>query len=160
MGANRDMALERWQSEIDRQLEKMMDEGGFKNLPGEGKPLNLGDETYVPDEMRMAYRILAQNDMAPDWILMGKDVEQSAQKLRSSIATHLRIYRDALAHAEKSGSVAYRQNADGVWESAKRSLAVLVKEHNNMVLSFNLKVPKGIAHQAMFDLDKEIAKQK
>ena len=154
------MALERWQSELDREIARMMNEGEFKNLPGEGKPLNLGDETYVPDDMRMAYRILAQNDMAPDWILVGKELEQSAQKLRNSIATHLRVYREALAHAEKSGSATYRQNADGVWANAKKSLEAQTKEHNNLVLTFNLKVPKGIAHHVLFNLDKEIAKQR
>ncbi|HRF99424.1 MAG TPA: DUF1992 domain-containing protein, partial [Aggregatilineales bacterium] len=68
------------------------------------------DEAYVPDDMKMAYRILAQNDMAPDWIMMAKDIEQSAQKLRSSIANHLRVYRDAVAQAQRIGSSAYRQN--------------------------------------------------
>jgi hypothetical protein len=154
------MALERWQSELDREIARMMNEGEFKNLPGEGKPLNLGDETYVPDEMRMAYRILAQNDMAPDWILVGKELEQSAQKLRNSIATHLRVYREALAHAEKTGSATYRQNADGVWANAKKSLEAQTKEHNNLVLTFNIKVPKGIAHHVLFNLDNEIAKQR
>ncbi len=154
------MALERWQSELDREIARMMNEGEFKNLPGEGKPLNLGDETHVPDDMRMAYRILAQNDMAPDWILVGKELEQSAQKLRNSITTHLRVHREAVAHAEKMGSGTYRQNADGVWASAKKSLEAQTKEHNNLVLSFNLKVPKGIAHHVLFHLDNEIAKQR
>lgn len=152
--------MERWQSEIDRELEKMLNQEDAKNLPGAGKPLNLGDETYVPDEMRMAYRILAQNDMAPDWVMMSKDIEQSAQKLRNSIVTHLRVYREALANAQKTNSATYRQNAEGVWQNAQKSLETQVKAHNDMVLSFNLKAPKGVHHHVLFDLVKEIAKQK
>ncbi len=152
--------LERWQSEIDRELEKLMNQEDIKSLPGTGKPLNLNDEAYVPDDMRMAYRILAQNDMAPDWIMMAKDIEQSMSRLRGSIANHLRVYRDAVTQAQKMGSSAHLQNAEGVWNNAKKSLQAQVKQHNDMVLSFNLKAPKGIAHHAIFDLDKEIEKQK
>ncbi|HRF98633.1 MAG TPA: hypothetical protein PLZ51_25670, partial [Aggregatilineales bacterium] len=78
----------------------------------------------------------------------------------NSIATHLRVYREALTHAEKTGSATYRQNADGVWSNAKKSLETQTKEHNNLVLTFNLKVPKGIAHHVLFNLDNEIAKQR
>lgn len=152
--------MERWQSEIDRELEKMLNQEDVKNLPGAGKPLNLGDETYVPDEMRMAYRILAQNDMAPDWVMMSKDIEQSVQKLRGSIANHWRVYQDALANAQRTGSATYRQNAEGVWQNAQKSLEGQVKAHNDMVLTFNLKAPKGVSHHILFDLAKEIAKQK
>jgi DnaJ homolog subfamily C member 28 len=152
--------MERWQSELDRELEKMLNQEDVTNLPGAGKPLNLGDETYVPDEMRMAYRILAQNDMAPDWVMMSKEIEQSVQKLRDSIATHVRAYRDGLAHAQKTGSATYRQNAEGVWQNAQKSLEGQAKAHNDMVLSFNLKAPKGVHHHVLFDLAKESAKQK
>jgi len=152
--------LERWQSEIDRELEKLMNQEDVKNLPGAGKPLNLNDETYVPDDMRMAYRILAQNDLSPEWIMMAKDIEQSVSRLRGSIANHLRVYRDAAIQAQKIGSSAHLQNAEGVWNNAKKSLQSQVKQHNDMVLSFNLKAPKGIAHHVVFDLDKEIEKQK
>ncbi|MCU0481348.1 MAG: DUF1992 domain-containing protein [Anaerolineae bacterium] len=152
--------LERWQSEIDRELEKMLNQEDVQNLPGAGKPLNLGDQTYVPDEMRMAYRILAQNDMAPDWVMMSKDIEQSVQKLRNSIANHWRVYQDAVTQAQKMGSATHCQNAEGVWQNAQKSLEGQVKTHNDMVLTFNLKAPKGIRHHILFDLAKEIAKQK
>ena len=32
--------------------------GELENLPGEGKPLDLGDDPLLPQELRMAWRIL------------------------------------------------------------------------------------------------------
>lgn len=149
--------MDKWQSEFDREMARLMNDGAFDNLPGTGKPLNLADESHVPEELRMAHRILSQNDMAPEWILMAKDIEQSANNLRQSITNHLRQYRDGLARA---GTPQLRQNIEQVWMNAKRQLEGQTKAHNNMVLNFNLKVPAGVPHQLMFDLEREIAKLK
>ncbi len=47
---------------IDKLTEPRMQEavgrGEFDNLPGPGKPLALGDDTFVPPELRVAYRVL------------------------------------------------------------------------------------------------------
>lgn len=147
----------RWQSEIDRAIEKMRDEGAFDNLPGEGKPLNLGDETYVPDEMRMAYRILAQNDMAPDWVILGKEIQQAEEAIRATIARQISHYHEALAQAD---SMIQRQHAESSWSRAYKALEAEVKGHNERVLGFNLKVPRGVAHRPMLDLHQEMAKRK
>ncbi len=149
--------MDKWQSEFDREMTKLMNEGAFDNLPGAGKPLNLTDESHVPEELRMAHRILSQNDMAPEWILLAKDIEQSADHLRQSIKNHLRQYRDGLARAS---TPQLRQNIEQVWMNAKRQLADRIQAHNNLVLNFNLKVPAGIPHKVMFDLEREIAQQK
>ncbi len=47
---------------IDKLAEPRMQEavgrGEFDNLPGTGKPLALDDDTFVPPELRVAYRVL------------------------------------------------------------------------------------------------------
>lgn len=151
------MIMDKWQSELDRQLEKLRQAGAFDNLPGMGKPLNLADESHVPQELRMAYRMLRDNDMAPDWVMLGKDIEQSTKHLRQSITCHLRQYQDGLA---KASTPEHRQNVERVWMNAQHELRSQVKAHNNMVLTFNLKAPAGIRHHILFDLEHEIAQQK
>lgn len=149
--------MDRWQSEFDREISRLMAEGAFDNLPGMGKPLHLMDESHVPEELRLAYRILRDNDLAPDWIMMQKEIQQSAHRLRQGIANHLRQYRDGLAHAH---SLSSRQHVEQVWMKAKRQLEAQVKAHNDLVLNFNLKAPTGVQHHLMFDLEREIARQK
>ena len=34
------------------------DEGVFDNLPGKGKPLQLDDDSGIPEDMRLAFKIL------------------------------------------------------------------------------------------------------
>ena len=42
----------------ERRIEEAMAEGAFDNLPGKGQPLELEDMSNVPEELRMAYKIL------------------------------------------------------------------------------------------------------
>lgn len=39
--------------------------GAFDNLPGKGKPLKFDDETWVPEDLRTAYRILKNAHVLP-----------------------------------------------------------------------------------------------
>ncbi len=39
--------------------------GDFDDLPGAGKPLDLDDDRLIPEELRMAYRILKNAGFAP-----------------------------------------------------------------------------------------------
>ncbi|MCO6411867.1 MAG: DUF1992 domain-containing protein, partial [Thiogranum sp.] len=45
-----------------------MRQGVFDNLPGKGKPLNLNEDPNEPPEMRMATKILKNNELPPPWL--------------------------------------------------------------------------------------------
>ena len=42
----------------EKRIEEALAKGEFDNLPGQGKPLELEDMSAVPEELRMAYKIL------------------------------------------------------------------------------------------------------
>jgi hypothetical protein len=42
----------------EQRITEAMEKGTFDNLPGKGKPLQLDDDSHLPPEQRMAYRIL------------------------------------------------------------------------------------------------------
>lgn len=46
-------------------IEEAIAQGQLDDLPGRGKPLNLDDEETVPEEFRMAYRILKNSGFVP-----------------------------------------------------------------------------------------------
>ena len=54
------LALE-WIAE--RRIEKAVSQGELDNLPGAGRPLELDDDALVPEDMRMAHRILKNADV-------------------------------------------------------------------------------------------------
>lgn len=121
-----------WQSAIDKLLREAQQSEEWKNLPGEGRPLALDDNPYTPSDQRMAFKILKDNDMAPTWITESKALETKREKLVAQIAK-----------ARNSAAPAPSQ-----------TLRDSVRNFNNEVLSYNLKVPPGVVHKRFIDLDR------
>lgn len=49
----------------ERKIEEALARGELRGLPGEGRPLDLDDDALVPEDLRMAYRILKNAGFAP-----------------------------------------------------------------------------------------------
>ena len=58
-----------------------MEAGEFNNLPGAGKPLELEDESHVPLELRLTYRMLKRAGVAPEEVLAQKNLSVLRAKL-------------------------------------------------------------------------------
>ncbi len=142
--------MERWQSAVEKAIQQALDEGQLTNLPGEGQPLNLNDNPHTPDDLKMAYKLLKDNDLAPDWMQMGRELEdrqgQMRQRLRRAVETYEAAQTDALKRAQ----------AEAAWRQAQTKLAADAERYNREVTTYNLKTPPGIAKRPYFDLSAEI----
>ena len=49
----------------ESRIQEAMEKGEFDNLPGAGKPLVLEDEANIPEELRMAWKILKNSGCLP-----------------------------------------------------------------------------------------------
>jgi len=49
----------------ERRIIEAIANGEFDNLEGKGKPINFEDETWIPEDLRMAYRILKNAGCIP-----------------------------------------------------------------------------------------------
>lgn len=64
-----------------------MEEGQFENLPGKGKPLNLGTNPHVDPAEDTLYRILSKNGCAPEWVELNKEIRNKASEWRKALKT-------------------------------------------------------------------------
>ena len=49
----------------ERKIEEAIARGEFDHLPGAGRPLELADDPLVPEDLRVAYRILKNAGYVP-----------------------------------------------------------------------------------------------
>ena len=49
----------------ERKIVEALERGELANLPGEGRPLELDDDALVPEDLRVAYRILKNAGFVP-----------------------------------------------------------------------------------------------
>ncbi len=152
--------MEYWDSLIDQQLRKLIDDGQFQNLPGEGKPLNLDDDSNTPSDSRMAFKIMKDNDIHPPWITEAKEIDSRREAIHKQLNTAIRAYKGALNDAvllPNADRVKVRDNAEKRWQMAQHQLLDAAATLNRLVLNCNLKLPQGIKHKAPINIEKEIA---
>ena len=49
----------------ERRILEAMENGEFDNLEGKGKPLNFDNETFIPEDLRIVYKILKNAGCIP-----------------------------------------------------------------------------------------------
>jgi hypothetical protein len=58
----------------EQRIREAIENGEFENLKGMGKPLDLGDESWIPEDLRMAYRVLKNAGCLPAELELRKEV--------------------------------------------------------------------------------------
>ncbi len=66
----------------ESRIQEAIERGELRNLPGEGKPLQLDDDSAIPEELRAAYRILKNAGFLPPELQLRKEVRQAEQLLQ------------------------------------------------------------------------------
>lgn len=65
----------------EERIKKAQEEGAFDNLPGRGKPLCLDDDAHVPEDLRMAWRVLKNADCLPPELLAQREIHTARELL-------------------------------------------------------------------------------
>ena len=58
----------------ENRILEAIEAGEFDNLRGRGQPLNLEEDSHVPPELRMAYKILKNADCLPPELALRQEV--------------------------------------------------------------------------------------
>ena len=58
----------------ERRILEAIENGEFDNLEGSGKPIAFEDETWIPEDLRMAYRFLRNAGCIPPELEMRKEI--------------------------------------------------------------------------------------
>ena len=66
---------------VEERIKKAQYQGVFDNLPGAGKPLELSDDRHIPEDLRLAYKILKNADCLPPELEMKKEIQRTEDLL-------------------------------------------------------------------------------
>lgn len=58
----------------EERIREAIERGDFDELPGKGKPLNLEDDSHLPPDLRLAYKILKNADCLPPELELRKEI--------------------------------------------------------------------------------------
>ncbi|HWP95302.1 MAG TPA: DnaJ family domain-containing protein [Syntrophomonadaceae bacterium] len=158
---------EDWPAEVQRALhlvrqhdlvgalmKKAVEQGEFDNLEGAGKPLDLGENPFAPDEMHMAYKILKDNGYAPHWIELSKEIDVIREKLNKEVEHFKKYTRMVFSERRSSGAIRrYEQIKTTFYTQSREHLEEISKK----ILDYNLNCPVSRLGRANFDIDDEMS---
>ena len=76
----------------EERIREAVQRGEFEDLPGSGKPLKFDDELHIPDDLRLAYKVLKNADCLPPELELKKEI-RTAEDLLSELKDEGEKYR-------------------------------------------------------------------
>jgi hypothetical protein len=68
---------------VEERIRIAQKKGDFENLDGAGKPLKMEDDSLVPEDLRLAFKILKNADMTPPEVELKKEILRTEDLLAS-----------------------------------------------------------------------------
>ena len=72
-----------WGKIAEKKIREAIELGEFANLPGAGKPLRLEDDWMIPEDLRVAYKILKNAGCIPPELELRREIIILRDLLRS-----------------------------------------------------------------------------
>ena len=66
---------------VERRIQEALKNGEFDNLPGRGKPIEYEEDRHIPEDLRLAHKILKNADCLPPEIEEKKEIRQMEDML-------------------------------------------------------------------------------
>jgi len=65
----------------EERIREAIEHGEFDDLPGRGKPLKLEDDSHLPADLRLAYKILKNANCLPPELELRREIRTTEQLL-------------------------------------------------------------------------------
>jgi hypothetical protein len=75
------MLISGFEKIVEERIRQSQKNGEFDNLPGSGKPLQLEDLSRIPEDLRLAYKMLKNADCVPPEIEIKKEIRSTESLL-------------------------------------------------------------------------------
>lgn len=131
-----------WQGLVEQRIQDGMERGLFDNLAGAGKPLDLDADRFVPDELKMAFRLLRSTGLAPLWVDMNKEIRQDIERMHR-----------------------FRAHVHSRWASIpaveldvrRKEYIARINEINAKIINYNIVAPSSYVHMGQLIPADELA---
>ena len=117
----------------EQRIEEAQARGEFDHLPGAGKPLEFEDDSAVPEDLRMAYKVLRNAGFVPPEIADRKEIGNLLDMLEKGgdereCVAGMRRLKPLVLHLRRSGRSAALEEHDEYYRKILQRMARLEDE--------------------------------
>lgn len=144
------------QSWLDQQMAKLIGDGDMSSVSGAGQPLQLHNDSHIPEDQRLANKIMQDHNVLPSWMQMGKDLDDEQGAIRRRLRLAAKDYRGRLADARRTHDLALEENTEKMWRITCQRLREDITLYNKRILTYNISLPPSIPQRIPMQAEKEI----
>ncbi len=147
----------------ERRIQEGIEAGVFDNLEGQGKPLQIEDNPFVPKDLRAAFKVLENSGYAPDWMTVAQEIDADLATLRRRADDHFTYLKARLAQigTDPYAVKRLRLEVDRLKSQHRRAAAQhsqAIVELNKKIALFNQMVPIASLFKVPLSLELEMEK--
>jgi hypothetical protein len=129
-----------WGSLVERKIQEAIQAGEFDSLPGHGQKLTWEDDALVDRSWQVAYKLLKNAGLSPEWIEVAKEIRGEIEAARGRL--------DAARRDDP---------AEGTpWSLALGAFGDQLEAINRKIDGLNLKVPVSGLQMIRLEIGREI----
>jgi DnaJ family protein C protein 28 len=140
-------------ADIEEHIRKAIDEGKFENLPGQGKPLKLEDNSLEDPEWRLAYHVLREGGFSLPWIEMRREIDEEIETSRQALRRAWEWRQETLVERKWAYTLVEEE-----WRRVVKTFEQKIDKINKRILDYNLQTPAQSLQLMNLRLSDEIEK--
>jgi hypothetical protein len=148
-----------WNQIVENKIQEAKEQGVLDDTAFHGKALDLTENPFVPEDQRLAYKLLSDNGLAPAWIADGKEIRELVDSAVASLKAAYRLFTQTLNRLEQRvdiDAVYVRDAAYVTWDKARDRFRQSAKQINKLIETYNLRVPISSLQRLYFNAEREI----
>ena len=157
-----DSPVEPLRAIAERKINEWIENGGLIDIPGSGRPQELDDDPFVPDDMRLSFKILKNAGVVPDWAELGNAIDVEQDTINDWTDRCLRVLKEersqtgvgGLGNLEEITDKARTRRIEAAVAAYRRRLEIM----NALIDRLNVAAPVGIIQREPVRIERAIAK--
>jgi hypothetical protein len=150
-----------WERSVEKQIREAMERGEFDKLSGRGKPLDFGDNPYTPRDWELAFKMLKDAGVAPEWIEQDKEIRRERLVLVTMLERNAKWLRERglkMRTLSPDKMIAEHESLGQAREQTCTRFREMALALNRQIDIFNLKVPSSRLQHRRIRIDEELSK--
>ena len=153
--------LRNWEGVVERQIRQAIERGEFRGQAGKGKRLDLEGNPFTPADWRLAYKLLQDAGIAPEWIEQDKAIRREIDALARMLeqnAKRERERRSRLGALAPDRLIAEYEEIGRSHEQVCQRFREKATGLNREIDDFNLQAPSSRLHHPRIRIEEVLSK--
>jgi len=130
---------------IEEKIQRAIEDGAFKELPGKGKPIQFDGDQNRNSEHWLVNKVLKNADLLPPWLELDKEIRSNLETLEQILLKHSEFLKEQKQSLLQDNRLLkqknYLKSLIGRHQSQKKQYIELLLSINPKIKKMNLLVP-------------------